>query len=365
MARGIAALLVLAAAGSCMEMRETVERMVMVRTTGSDLQPAATGYIYKKDSDGPARVVEMGEGEVMEHLAKIYDQPEAFAAPIPVAASAFYAKEEDEDKAASHADARIIPVVEKGEDHDEIDGLADEDYAKMFREYASDFGDYDKDFSDYLHGLGHYEHGIYHGDGGGSDYGAKGHEAHGDKGYKGYASKHHYGKGGAGDYHTEKYESYSVSGGGGHKKGYDGADAFGNDFAEGHGYKGGDHGHKAGHSKGEEVDGYHKVFDKDEYKKDDDVYDAEKIEGGFNKFGDGHAHHGSDAGGYAKGGAGESGHDEAGFGKGGFYKEGSGDEHGAEHSSEGGGEAYSHHAGEAGGERGARGGKSYGFRIKH
>lgn len=364
MARIFAALLLVTTMGLCMEMRETVERMVMVRTTGSDLQPAATGYIYKKDNDGHASVIKMGESEVMEHLSKLYKQPESFAAPIPVAASAFYAKEEDEDKAASHAEARIVPVIEK-DDHGEIDGIADDDYSKIFKEYASDFGDYDKDFSDYLHGLGHFEHGIYHGYGEGSDYGAKSHDDDGDKGYKGYASKHHYDKGGAGDYHTKKYESYSISGGGDHKKGYDDADSYGKGHLGGHGYKGGDHGHKSTHNKGEEVDGYHKVFDKDEYKKDHDDYDAEKVEGGFNKFADGLAYHGSDAGGFKKGGSGDSRHDEGGFGKDGFHKEESGDEHGAGQSSEAGGESSHHHEGESSGKSGAYGGKSYSYAIKH
>lgn len=365
MARRIAALLLVSAMGSCMEMRETVERMVMVRTTGSDLQPAATGYIYKKESDGPESVIEMGASEVMEHLSKLYKQPESFAAPIPVAASAFYAKKEDEDKAESQADEHIIPVVEKTEDHDEVDGIADDDFPKIFKEYSSEYGNYDKDFPYYLHGLGHFDHGIYHGYGGGSDYGSKGHDEHGDKGYKGYASKHHYEKGGAGDYHTEKYESYSVSGGGGHKKDYDEADAYGKDYAHGHGYKGGDHGHKSSHSKGEEVDGYHKVFNKDEFKKDHDVYDGEKVEGGFHKHGDGHSHHGSDAGEFKKGGAHESGHDEGGFGKGGFSEQESGDEHGAGHSSEEGGESSQHSGGDFGAEGGRFGGKGYGYEVKH
>ncbi|CAH0402407.1 unnamed protein product [Chilo suppressalis] len=367
MARKIAALLLVGVA-SCMEMRETVERMVMVRTTGSDLQPAATGYIYKKDSDGPASVIKMGESEVMEHLSKLYEQPEAFAAPIPVAAGPFYAKEEDGIKAASGKAEHVIPVVEKpDEEHDHIDGIADEDYQKMFKEYAAEFGKYNDDYADYLHGLGYFDHDIFHGygGGGGEKVGSKGYKDDGDKGYKGYADKHHYGKGGAGDYHTEKYERYSISEEKGHKKSYGDADAYGKHFDQGKGSKGDDHGHKKLYRKGEEIDGYHKVFDKDEYKKDHDVFDGEDVKGGFGEHADGHTDHGSNHGKFSSGDAHESDHNESDFGKSGLHKQYAGNDNGAERSSEEGGESSHHQEGGFGAKDGKYNSKSYGYEIKH
>ncbi|XP_053615517.1 hornerin-like [Plodia interpunctella] len=355
--------LAVVACASCMEMRETVERMVMVRTTGSDLQPAATGYIYKKEDDGPESVIKMEEDDVLEHLSQYYKQPEAFAAPIPVAAGPFYAKE-DGDRAASHSKEYVIPVVEKTEESDDhVDGIADNDYDKIFKGYG--FGKYNEDFADYLRDLGYFKDGLYHETGDGKEHGSEGHHDHGDKGYKGYASKHHYDKGGAGDYHTEKYESFSVSRQSGHKKDYDGADASGKHFEKGSGYKGGDHGHKSSHSKGEAVDGFHNIYNKDEFKKDHDFYDGEKNEGGFHKHSDGHLHHGSDAGGFHKGGSHESGSNEGGFGKGGFVEKESGDEHGAKHSKEEGDESSGHHYGEFAARGGQFGGKGYGYEVKH
>lgn len=372
MAWKIAPIFLILAYGSCMEMRETVERMVMVRTTGSDLQPAATGYIYKKDMDGPASVVKLGESEVMEHLSKIYPKPEAYKAPVPAAAGPFHEKEADETKSASHAsEAYVIPVEEKSEEKDDeekddhIPGIANEDYAKIFEGYGDDLDGGFKGFSDYLHGAGHYGHAIYHDHGGGKDYGLKGHHESGDRGYKGYAKSHKYGKGGAGDYHTEKYESFSVSGEGGHNNHYGEADAHGKHYEKGNGYKGGDHGHKAAHDKGEEIDGYHKLFDKDEFKKDHDFYDGEKHEGNFEKYGNGHEHHGSDAGGFEKGGAHESEHHEDGFGKKGFVDKQSGDEHEAAHSGEEGEESSHHHDGNFGAKGGEYAGKGYGYEVKH
>ncbi|XP_049884538.1 uncharacterized protein LOC126379764 [Pectinophora gossypiella] len=367
MARGVA-LLFLVACVNCMEMRETVERMVMVRTTGSDLQPAATGYIYKKDNDGPASVTKMGESEVMEHFSKMYEQPKSFAAPIPVAAGPFYVKENEDKHAALSSESKIIPVVENQEEKDDhIDGIADEDYSKIFGEYASDFGDYKSDFDEYLKSLGYTDDGINHEDANGKDYGTQGHHEHGDSEKKGYGSKHAYEKGGSGDYQSAKYESYAVSGEGGHKKKFDDADESGNHHAQEHGYKGGDHGFKSGDSKGKAVDGFYKLFDKDEYKKDHDFYDGDAIKGGFYKFDGGHTHHGSGAGGFDKGDAHDSGHYENEFGKSGFHDKQSGEERDAGHSGEEGGESSQHYQGDFGsqGEGGKHGSRSYGYEIKH
>ncbi|PZC83025.1 hypothetical protein B5X24_HaOG208892 [Helicoverpa armigera] len=369
MARKIATLLLLFAYGSCMKMRETVERTVMVRTTGSDLQPAATGYIYKKESNGPASVVKMGESEVIEHFSKLYTKPEAFKAPLPAAAGPFYAKDEDEAKAASYtAEEHVKPVEEKTEDEhdDRIDGLAAENYDKIFEDYAKRYGSgYKDDFSDYLHGLGHFDHGIYHDFGGGKDFGAKGYYGHGDKGYEGHGKKYHYEKGEAGSYHSGKQEGYGVSKEGGLKGHYDEADGHGKHYAHGHEYKGDDHGHKAGHLKGEEVDGYHKVFDKNEYKKDKDFYDAEGLKGDHHKYEDGHASHGSGAGGYEKGESHDSGHHEKGFGRGGHVAKESGDEHDAAHSSEEDGEAHHHKGGKFGAKGEKYDSKSFAYEVKH
>lgn len=364
MARKVVVSLLILGYASCMEMRETVQRMVMVRTTGSDLQPAATGYIYKKESDGPASVIKMGETEVMEHLSKLYEEPQAYLAPVPAPKGPFHEKD-DESKAASHTSEVVKPVVEKSEDEDDghIPGTVHEDYKKILEGYGSESGDY-KDFSDYLHGIGHYGHGLFdHGEG--SDYGLKRHHDYGDKGYKGYATNHKYGKGGAGDYHTEKYASYSVSNKGGNEKHHDEADSFGKDREQGHGYKGEDHGHKNAHSKSEEVDGYHKLFDKNEFKKDHDFFDGEKDEGKYHKYGNGHEYRGSNSGGFDEGRSQKSGHHEGRFGEGGFVDKESGDEAGTEYSGEDGHEASHYRHGLYGSKGGIHDGKSYGYEIKH
>lgn len=385
MARCIAYLLLLTVA-SCMEMKETVERMVMVRTTGMDQQPAATGFIYKRDSDGPAKVLKMGESEIMQHLKKLpasastYDKLTSFPAPLP-ANGPFHTKEQDENKAASESDqAYIIPIIEKPEDDHKIPGIAEDDYEKFLGEYASDFSDYKgfgysddpgfykSDFDDYLHRLGrhhlplHHDHNNY---GGGSDFDSEGNSAHGDKGFAGYASKHHYGKGGAGDYHNENHESFAVSKGGALDKGFSGDGVFGDAFTKSHGITDNNHGYKSGHSKAEETDGYHNIFEKDEFKKDHGFYDGEGNEGGFGVFANGEKGGGSASGGFAEGGAGDAGFQEAGFGKGGFHDHGVDEQQGSDHNAVDASDSTHHHNADFATKLENYGGKGFGYHIKH
>ncbi|XP_026500184.2 uncharacterized protein LOC113403802 [Vanessa tameamea] len=339
----LALILVLAAGGSCMEMRETVERMVMVRTTGSDLQPAASGYIYKKKNDGKESVIEMGESEIMEQLAKLYEQPKAFGAPIPIS-KGLKTEEEDEKNSESQSAERVIPVKEKQEDH--IDGIADDDYKKIFDEYTSLYGD-NKAYDDYIRSLSHFGDGLYNG--------YAGDNKHDDKGYKGFNKKQRYGDGKAGDYHNEKYESYAYSDS--DRKGDESKDhEKHNEHNENE-----DNGKKSAPGKAD-AHGFYKVFDKhdDQRQKNHKIYDNEdKI--GFHKFAGGHKYHGAEDRGYDKDGSHESRH-QLHYGTSGHHDEGSGTE--ADHSSEE-GESSSEKHGDYGSKVGQTAGHGYGFKIKH
>lgn len=343
--------------------------MVMVRRTGSDLQPAATGYIYRSDNNGPASVIKLGEGDINQRLDNLpkplYQQSQAYVAH-PVAVESLQKKEDDDSKAASQAKEYVIPVIEIAAEDSGIENSKQIDDGNT-GEYASDFGDYKGDFDDYIvKDFGNFGDGFHHNEhGGGSDFSEQGQSAYGEKGQKGYASSHHYGKGGAGDYHTEKYESYSTKAAGEHGKHYDEADSYGASHSHGNSYKGGNHGHKAAHSKGEETDGFHKLFNKDVLKKDDDFYDEKGLKGGFHKYADGHAYHGSGAEGFKKGDFGESAYDEDGFGKHGYHDHGSEGFHGISHSAKEDGDNYFHHGGDFGAKDGYFDGKGYGYHIKH
>ncbi|CAH2095748.1 unnamed protein product [Euphydryas editha] len=346
MLRHLTLILVVSACGSCMEMQETVERMVMVRTSGSDLQPAATGYIYKKKNDGKESVIEMGESEVMEHLAKLYEQPKAFAAPIPITnGRSLLTKEEDKNESESPSEERVIPVKEKQENH--IDGIVDEDYKKIFDDYLKKYDDHNA-YDDYVRSLKHFGDGLYDG--------FKGDDKHDDGGYEEYKKRHNYGNGNSGDYHKAKYESYVFSDKS-HKEGHDGA----NDYKKLYGHVDQDEGYgKKSHEK-DDVLGFHKVFDKDDQQgKDHKIYDGDE-KFGFHKFTDGHKYHGADDG-YEKDGSYESRH-HAFFGKRDHHDDGSGESdenHSAEEK-----DTSSEKHDDYGHTSGQPAGQSYGFEIKH
>lgn len=149
-----------AAAAAAASTSETVERVVMVRTTGSDLQPAATGFIYKKQTDGQEIVQPMHESEIERHLAKLYTGPVSSA-------------------------ERVIPVKEHREEP--LDGLEHVDYEKLLRDYG--------DNHDYRDTLKRFKANLHH------DY--HGHSAEDDV----PSEKYHYGKNHA------KFESYSITDG--------------------------------------------------------------------------------------------------------------------------------------------------------
>ncbi|CAH0731419.1 unnamed protein product, partial [Brenthis ino] len=278
MLRGFAFTLLVTLGVSCMKMRETVERTVMVRTTGSDLQPAATGFIYKKQNDGEESVIEMGESEVMEQLSKLYTEPQSYVAPIPIKKA--FENKNGENKEKSKDDERIIPVKEKAEDDHvgHVDGIADDDYKKIFDEYSAHYGD-NTSYEDYLRSLGHFEDGY------------KGGSKQDDEGYK---DKNYYKNGGTGDYHNEKYESYSFSGNGSHEDSDGDADRHHYDNRKIH------KGHNDANSK-EKSDGYRKVFNKDQKYKDYGPYGNDGKT--FQNYGS--VHHGL---GYGKDDSHESGH---------------------------------------------------------
>lgn len=252
----ISVLLAVSLCGSCMEMRETVERMVMVRTSGSDLQPAATGYIYKKKNDGEESVIKMGESEVMEQLSKYYKQPKL-------------ADKKSADIKDGSKDERVIPVSEESDE--KIDGLHDDDFKKIFEKYGVSFDDRDGD--------GHYSHGLdfdghYYGYGGDKDN---------KKLYDNY--KKHYTDGGSGDYHNEKYSSYTHSHRGKGEKESDEHDKYNNDDEVNKQEK------SDAHNEGIR---FQKAYENDQ--KDRKLYDNDDgVKFAFYKYG-GSKYHGDDAG---------------------------------------------------------------------
>ncbi|XP_013189927.2 sarcoplasmic reticulum histidine-rich calcium-binding protein [Amyelois transitella] len=282
------------------------------------VNPAATSYIYRSDNGGPASLIQLGAhgypalplpAPIVEPLKPI----EAYAigpVPLPYVAA-----------------KPIVVVDEEGDDSEE-------------------------DYEDSAEGL---DHGHAYEKGGGSNYGEEYHKAHGEKGSKGYKSNGHHAKGASGHYGKEHKEGYYNENEGDKGLKYDKADSHGKHYESGESYKGGDHGHKKHFSKGEEVTGYHKVFNKDEFKKDHDFYDVADNSGHFNKHGYEKKHHDAEEGGHKEGGHQKGGFDKGEFGKGGSYAEGDVDDAENNHSAE---EEHESHYGK-GEEYGKKGGSGH------
>ncbi|CAH0731418.1 unnamed protein product, partial [Brenthis ino] len=290
----------------------------------------ATSYIYRSDNGGPASFVQVG--------AHGYQQPQAFAAPLPIVQQHKHLEAYDIAPVPLPYVAAKPIIVEDAED--------DDDSSDESEESGED---------------GLIGYGAGHEAGGGSSYGEQHHAAHGEKGSKGYHSVGHHAKGAAGNYGKEHKEGHfnEVKG----EKGahHDEADAHGNHFEAGKGYEGGDHGHKKHFSKGEEVTGYHKVFHKDEYKKDHDFYDVADKSGNFKKHGFQEAHHGSEEGEHKKGDHSDSGFKKGGFSKAGFHDKGHLDEAEEGHSAEDGADSHYNHQEDYGKKGGSSHEKEYAF----
>lgn len=267
--------------------------------------PAASSYIYRSDNGGPASLIQLGPQPSFAPLPlvepiKAFEAYDLAPVPLPYVA------------------AKPILLEDSDDDDDEDDEESSEQGGKFIE-------------------LGH-GHGFEKG--AGSDYGEEHHSAHGEKGSKGYNSKGHHANGESGHYGKGHKEGF-LSEAKGEKGAYhDVADAYGKHHSSGKSYKGGDHGHKKHFSKGEDVTGYHKVFHKDEFKKDHDFYDIADKSGHFNKHGYEKAQHEAEAGAHKKEGHHDSALDKGEFGKEGFVASGNIDDVDHGHSAEEGGESH-------------------------
>lgn len=295
--------------------------------------PGATGYIYRSDNNGPASLIQLGSA--------LYQQPHAFAPPIPILQQLVEKPVYEEVPALLPYVAAQPIAVEDAEDDD--DDNAD-----------------GEDSGDYIGGE-EIDYGHAHEKGAGSDYGEENHAAHGEKGSKGFLSKGHHAKGQSGHYGKEHQEGYASEAKGEKGSHHNEASAGGKQHEAGGSYSGGDHGHKKHHSKGEEVTGYHKVYNKDEFKKDHDSYDVADKSGHFNKFGYQKGQHGTEAAAHETGGNHDSGYEKDAFGKAGSFAKGNHDEKGAGHSADAGHESHYNHQEDFGKKGGSEAAKDYGY----
>ncbi|XP_058826858.1 sex-determining region Y protein-like [Topomyia yanbarensis] len=136
------------------------------------------------------------------------------------------------------------------------------------------------------------------------------HSKKGDQDRKGFNSHHQIKKGSKGSYGNENH-STSYADEGDRKKSYHDEDSYHKDHHdEAHRTRGGSHSEKKHHKKGSKTTGYHNVYHKDEFKKEQIFYDTADHSGHFKKYGSSHKEHSNDAGEFAKGGHKEESHSE-------------------------------------------------------
>ncbi|XP_049542681.1 histidine-rich glycoprotein-like [Anopheles darlingi] len=199
----------------------------------------------------------------------------------------------------------------------------------------------------------------------GSSYGENHHRKKGEKGVKGYDSKHALEKGSKGSYGKEDHE-HRYGQGGDRKHSYHDEDSHYHDHhAEGKRTKGGKHHEKKHHKKGSKTTGYHNVYHKDEYKKEHIFYDNADNTGRFRKYGSAHQHHSNDAGKKASGGHEDRAHQDSSYKRTGSKKQGKYDEHHADHKHHQGQDEYEQAGSAFGQKHGHQRAAERGYKIIH
>lgn len=192
----------------------------------------------------------------------------------------------------------------------------------------------------------------------GSKHEKENHQSQGEKGDKGFKKLLGWDKANKGFVDKENHKGWYGVGGGNKKGHHDQEEHWQAKAAEGKGEKGEKFKEAKGHKKGAKTSGYHKVYLKDEFKKDHEFYDHADRKGHFNKYNNFDANHSKDQGGYEKGGHEQHGYQANDHGKNGFYDKGKHEDADRGHKAEQGGanfhknyEEFVKKAGQAGGSK--------------
>lgn len=199
----------------------------------------------------------------------------------------------------------------------------------------------------------------------GSSYGEEHHGKKGEKGVKGYDSKHALTKGSKGSYGKEDHEHrYGQDGDRKHSY-HDEGSHYHDHHAAAKRTKGGKHHEKKHHKKGSKTTGYHNVYHKDEYKKEHIFYDTADHQGQFRKYGSAHQHHSDETGKQASGGHEDRAHQDSSYKRAGSKQQGKYDEHHADHKHHHGQDEYERTGSAYGQKHGHEGAAERGYKIIH
>ncbi|KAG5887137.1 hypothetical protein JTB14_024246 [Gonioctena quinquepunctata] len=269
------------------------------KSGGEDLETSASGYSYQLKSTKPFGYSSFGESEdkldqfPSINLGRYSDQP------LPL---------------------NLLPLSPKhlSEYNSDLDSNSDGlfPYAKGFENFVDDPNKINSNLNNYVSQSTNFIKG------GGSNYEDAEKTSRGEKGEQGYSDRDEFAKGLTGRHDNEqKKDSYDVSAG--NKRAHQEQDGhYASRHQSGEGSKGGSFSNEGSHEKGSKTTGYHKVFHKDEYKKDHSFYDKADKKGHFNRHGNFDTKAAAEAGAFAKGKNLEAGFKEGKFGAKGLREKG-------------------------------------------
>lgn len=301
MIRLLSAVVACTALARCME-----EHVVMEKSSMEDQASSATGYAYSSDSGGPMSYMHFSNGAGdMEHIEIPYAQeilPPYEYHYIPVTDhSMHYIPQLHKESPSSYG----VPSAYSEVDYNRIKYGFDKH--GLFDDYEGSSGD-------------KYKH--------------EDHSSFGEKGDKGYKHVHDWDKEKKAEHEKEKHKGWYGAEGANKHGHHEHDEKWSSKDAEGYSNKGESFKEGKGHKKGVKTTGYHKVYRKDEFKKDHDFYDKADHKGHFDKYGSFDAKHEDKEGAYQKGSHEESGYHKDEQGKKGYYDKGAHEEKDKEHKKE-------------------------------
>ncbi|XP_027853415.2 uncharacterized protein LOC114132214 [Aphis gossypii] len=340
-----------------------------------DLETSASGYIYRTDGQNPPIFIKLGEGnnEKFDAILENFKKENGFHG-LPVAsgkpASPYHIPVVGEEKAVHYNTGRSIESGYKPNSHfgdpiaDDIDdgryGLDDADDSPSPISDVDGYNNFDHDdngdgfdfgpspfkyhrdvsndglkgdtlgFDDQNYFGSPYTHNEYkspskhhHSKAGGSFQKAGHYFSQGTQGDSGYKNHHDFDKGHAGKYGKDDLKSHYKKASGHVASHKNDGDHYGKHKSGTHGVKGHKFGETESHKKGHKTTGFHNVYHKDEYNKEQKFYDDAHKHGKYDKYGGKHKDFTQKAGGHKHGTSHESGYDEAHKGAAGQFDKGS------------------------------------------
>lgn len=166
------------------------------------------------------------------------------------------------------------------------------------------------------------------------------HQSQGEKGKKGFKKLLGWDQAHKGQQEKENHKGWYGADGGNKKGHHEAGENWQAKEVEGKAEKGGKFKEAKGHKKGAKTSGYHKVYHKDEFKKDHEFYDQADRKGHFNKYSNFDARHSKGEGAYEKGGHEQHGYHAADGGKNDYYDKGRHEDADRAHKAEQGGKNF-------------------------